>query len=134
MYFQHISKSYHLDFNRERSLHAEINSPSNEYPHYILLRDPTPQKTRNTLKNVLLSTNTFLYLFLVFVGWGSSNVCSGSTCWIQKFKFKFMYFFPFVGLGPSKVCSVGSRWMHNLILLLRSAPARNLSETIVRYV
>ena len=39
---------FYLNFDRERSLDVELNSPSNEYPLYILLTDPATPKTRNT--------------------------------------------------------------------------------------
>ena len=49
-YFRHISLCFYSNFNRERSLDAEFDSASNEYPHCILLTDPATPKTRNTWK------------------------------------------------------------------------------------
>ena len=44
-YFQHISLCFHSNFDRESSLDVEFDSASNEYPHCILLTDPTtPRK------------------------------------------------------------------------------------------
>ena len=41
------------------SLDAKFNYPSNNYPHYILLTDPSTPKTRNTWKNVMMSSSRF---------------------------------------------------------------------------
>ena len=54
-YFRHISLCFYLNFEHERSLDAKFNSPSNKYPHWILLVDLAtlktriPKKTRNTI-------------------------------------------------------------------------------------
>ena len=57
-YFRHISLWFYSNFDRESSLDAEFDSTSNEYPHCILLMDPTTTKTRNTWKNMMMSTHT----------------------------------------------------------------------------
>ena len=47
-YFWYISRCFYSNFDRERSLDAELNSASNEYPLGILLMGPATPKTRNT--------------------------------------------------------------------------------------
>ena len=53
-YFRHISLCFHSNYEREILLDVEFNSTSNEYPHCILLTDPTTPKIRNTWKNVMM--------------------------------------------------------------------------------
>ena len=65
--FQHISSCFYLNFNWEISLDAELNFASNKYPLDILLMDPTTPKTRNTWKNVMMSSSHFSRYFL-FLG------------------------------------------------------------------
>ena len=50
LYFRHISLCFYSNFDQESSLDAEFDSASNEYPHCILLMDPSTPKTRNTWK------------------------------------------------------------------------------------
>ena len=97
---------FYSNFKQEQSLDGEYNSASNEYPLGILLVDPVPQKTRNTWKNVTMSSSS-------------------------RF---FMYFLFFVEQDPSKVCRVGTRWMQNWIPHPTTAPVQNLSKTSWRYI
>ena len=62
LYFRHISPCFYSNFDWERSLDAELNSASNEYPLNILLTDPATPKTRNTVKNMM---TTYLLVFLL---------------------------------------------------------------------
>ena len=57
-YFRHISLFLYSNFDQESSLDAEFDSTSNEYPHCILLMDPTTPKTRNTWKNVMMMSSS----------------------------------------------------------------------------
>ena len=67
LYFWHISPCFYSNFDRESSLDAELNSPSNEYPLGILLMDPATPKTRNTWKNGMMMSSFHVFqLFLVF--------------------------------------------------------------------
>ena len=62
-YFQHISLCFYSNFEWDDSLDTELIYASNEYPHCILLMDPTPRKMRNTLKNfpsILMHFSFFL--------------------------------------------------------------------------
>ena len=43
-YFRHISLCFYSNFDWESLLDAEFDSASNEYPHCILLTDPTTPK------------------------------------------------------------------------------------------
>ena len=71
-YFQLISMWFYSNFNREDLLDVEFNSTFNEYPLGILFKDPSPRKTRNTWKNMMLmSTSHFFMYFLFFVEQGS---------------------------------------------------------------
>ena len=55
-YFQHISLCFYSNFDRESSLDAEVDYTSNVYPRCILLMDPATPKTRNTWKNVIMTS------------------------------------------------------------------------------
>ena len=105
-YFRHIFLCFYSNFDRESSLDTEFDFVSNEYPHCILLMDPTTLKTRNTWKNVMMTSSSHFFRFFLFLGY-----------W-----------------GPSKVCSVGTYWMQNWILHPTSSPAWNLSKNTERYV
>ena len=75
LYFRHISLCFYSNFDRESSLDAELNSASNEYPHCILLTDPTTPKTRNTWTNVMMtSSSCFFQVFLIFGVSGSVKI------------------------------------------------------------
>ena len=106
LYFRHISPCFYSNFDRESSLDAELNSASNEYPLSILLMDPATPKTRNTWKNVMMTSSSHFFRYFLFLG---SQV-------------------------PSKVCLVGTCWMRNLISHPRSSFDRNLSKNTWRYV
>ena len=67
LYFWHISPCFYSNFDWESSLDVELNSASNEYPLSILLMDPATPKTRNTWKNMMMtSSSRFFQVFLVF--------------------------------------------------------------------
>ena len=68
-YFRHISLCFYSNFKRESSLDVEFNSASNEYPHCVLLTDPTTPKTRNTWKSVMMTSSTHFSGISYF--WGS---------------------------------------------------------------
>ena len=57
-YFRHISLCFYSNFDRESSLDAEFDSASNKYPHCTLLMEPATPKTRNTWKNVMMTTTS----------------------------------------------------------------------------
>ena len=60
---------FYSNFNRESSLDTEFNSASNEYPHCILFSDPATPKTRNTWKNVMMTSSSCFSGISCF--WGS---------------------------------------------------------------
>ena len=105
-YFRHISLCFYLNLDRESLLDAEFDSASNEYPHCILLMDPTTSKIRNTWKKMMMTSSSFFSRYFLF--------------WGQR--------------GPSKVCNVGTRWMQNQIPHPTSSPDRNLIKKTGRYV
>ena len=105
-YFWHISLCFYSNFDRESSLDAELNFASNEYPLGILLTVSSTPKTRNTWKNVMMTSSSHFFRYFLF---------------LRK-------------RGPSKVCRVGTRWMQNLILLPTRSPNRNLSKITGIYV
>ena len=105
-YFRHISLCVYSNFDWESSLDAEFDSASNEYPQCILLTDPATPKTRNTRKNVMMTSSSHFFRYFLFLG-----------LW-----------------GPSKLCSVGTHWMRNQIPHPKSSPNRNLSKNTRRYV
>ena len=100
-FFVHIFDISHCVFTQisiERSLDAEFDSASNEYPHCILLMDLATQKTRNTWKNVMMTSSSHLSGFLVFGIAGSvksmqcgysldaeSNSASNELSWLTYF-------------------------------------------------
>ena len=53
--------------------------PSNEYPHYILLMDPTIPKTLNTWKKC--DDDVIITFFRYFYFWGS-RVCDKYAAWV----------------------------------------------------
>ena len=57
-YFWHISVCFYSNFNRESSLDEELIFASNEYQFNILLMGPSTQKTRNTWKNVMMTSSS----------------------------------------------------------------------------
>ena len=58
---------FYSNFDQESSLDAELNSTSNEYALDILLMDPTTLKTRNTRKNMMMTSSShFFQVFLAF--------------------------------------------------------------------
>ena len=85
---------------------VEFNFTSNEYPHGILLMDPSTPKTRNTWKNVMMTSSSHFFRYFLFLG---------LRC-------------------PSKVCCVGTRWMWNLIPHPTIPLVLNLSKNTGRYV
>jgi len=105
-YFWHISLWYYSNFNRESSLDEKLNFTSNEYPLGILLTKPATPKTRNTWKNVMMTSSSHFFKYFLFLG-------------LQV---------------PSKVCRVSTRWMQNLISHPTSSRDRNLSKNTGRYV
>ena len=76
LYFWHISLCFYSNFERESSLDAESNSASNEYPHCILLMDPSTPKIRNTRKNMIIHIFSGISYF-----WGS-GVCQKYAAWV----------------------------------------------------
>ena len=49
---------------------GELIGESNKYPHYILLMDPATPKTRNTWKNVMMTSSSHFFRYF-FCFWGS---------------------------------------------------------------
>ena len=104
--FRHISMCFYSNSKLEGLLDAKFNSASNEYPPYILFMDPANPKTRNTWKNVMMTSSSHFLRCFLFLGW-----------W-----------------GALKVCRVSTRWMQNLISHPMSSPDKNLSKNTGRYV
>ena len=69
LYFRHISPCFYLNSERESTLDAEFNSASNEYPRCILLTELANKKTKNTGKNVMMTSSTHFSGISLF--WGS---------------------------------------------------------------
>ena len=105
-YFRHISLCFYSNFDQESSLDAEFDNASKNYPHCILLINLTSPKTRNTWKNVMMTSSSQFFRYFLFLG--------------QR--------------GPSKVWSVGTCWMHNQIPNPKISPNQNLSKNRGIYV
>ena len=85
--FRHISLCFYSNFDRESSLDVEFDFASNEYPHCILLTFPATPKTRNTWKNVMMTSSS---LFLGISCFGGRWVCHKYSKWVLiGFKIKF---------------------------------------------
>ena len=106
LYFWHISPCFYANFDWESSLDVELNFASNKYPLSILLMDLDTPKTRNTWKNVMMTSSSHFFRYVLFLG----------------------------RRGLSKVCQVGTRWMWNSIMHTTSSPDRNLRKNTGRYV
>ena len=106
LYFRHISLCFYSNFDQESLLDAELNFASNEYPLDILLKDPPTPKTRNTWKNVMMTSSSHFFRYYLFLGYQ----------------------------GSSKLFHVDTRWMWNLIPHPMSSPNQNLSKNTRRYV
>ena len=65
-YFRHISLCLYSNFDQESLLDAEFDYASNEYPHCILLIDPTTQKPINTWKMWWWCHHHVFKVFIVF--------------------------------------------------------------------
>ena len=105
-YFRHISLCFYSNFDWKSLLDVEFDSASNESVLCILLMDLATPKTRNTFKNVMMTSSSHFFRYFLFLG----------------------------KRGPSKVCRVGTRWIRNLIPHPTSSPDQNLSKTTGRYV
>ena len=70
LYFQHSSMCFNSNFDQERSLDAELNYASSEYPLYILLTDLATPKTRNTWKKVMMMSSSCFFRYFFFLDSG----------------------------------------------------------------
>ena len=61
---------FYANFERESSLDVEFNSASNEYPHCMLLTDPSTPPKKNTLKNVMMMSSSHFFRYFFFGGRG----------------------------------------------------------------
>ena len=78
LYFWHISLCFYPNFDWERSLDAELNYASNEYPLGILFTGSTATKMINTLKTWWWCHHHVFHVFLVFgVEWFAKSISSG---------------------------------------------------------
>ena len=57
---------FYPNLDREHSLDGEFKSTSNKYPFGILLMYLTPRKTRNTWKNVVLTSSSHFFMYFLF--------------------------------------------------------------------
>ena len=79
LYFWHISLCFYSNSKLESSLDEEFNSTSNEYPHCILLTNPATPKTRNSWKNVMMTSSS---LFLGISCFWGREVCQKYALWV----------------------------------------------------
>ena len=78
-HFQHISLCVYSNSKWESLLDAEFNSTSKEYPHCILLMDPSTPKTINSSKNVMMMSSSHFSGISCF---GSSRVHQKYAVWV----------------------------------------------------